>query len=106
MSRNTFERDNLVVNILIEHRGKEDPITQKELQSVLESHGYKIAHWSIGQVVNRIAYQRKLPICYVNGKGYYWASRRSEIEDTIADLRSRMNALQEHIDHLSKFLLF
>lgn len=101
----TYERDNLVVNTLMEHRGAEDCIIAKELQKILADHGYKLAQWSVGQAIRHIMYERKLPICFINGKGYYWAIRKAELEATIADLTSRMNALQEHIDHLSKFLM-
>ena len=45
-----------------------------------------------------------IPICGVNGAGYYWATTDGEIQETIADLESRKTALSEQIAHLKKFV--
>ena len=102
---NTYLRDNLIVEVLMEHRGAEDCITAKELQKILADNGYSVGQWSIGAIIRAIMYERKLPICFINAKGYYWAIRKADLEATISDLAGRQNALQEHIDFLSKFLI-
>lgn len=56
-------------------------------------------------MINDIAKEWGLPICFINAKGYFWATQKSDIQETIADLQSRINALQEHINHLKGFII-
>lgn len=100
------KRDNLFVKELREnHRGRENSITSEQASKFLGEHGFPIKKSHIGTMINNLAGERCLSICYTNGKGYFWATSKCEIQDTVADLQSRINALQEHIDHLNSFII-
>ena len=76
-----FKRDNLMVKVLREeHRGCENPMTSEQASKYLSEHGYSVKPRNIGTLINRLAIERILPICYINGKGYYWATRKNEIQ--------------------------
>lgn len=100
-----FKRDTLLFNWLREHKGEENRVTSHEIKKFLSDNGYSIKRNNVGSLVNKIMIERNAPICFSNVKGYYWATTREELEKTIADLESRRNALQEHIDHLKGFMI-
>lgn len=100
-----FTRNNLIVDELKKHRGKENAISSEYISRLCAENGYLIRPRNVGTVVNKLMMERSLPICYINGNGYYWANKSSEIEDTIKDLQSRIYALQEHINHLKCFVM-
>lgn len=100
-----FKRDNALVEILRECKGRENCKKANELAKLLWSKGYSDKSASIHTIVSRIKKERTLPICFC-ADGYFWATTRSEIENTVAELESRRAALQEHIDHLKQFLVF
>jgi hypothetical protein len=104
-SYDVFKRDTLVLNFLREHKGEENKVTSYDVKTFLEENGYPIKRNNVGTLINKIMYDRNAPICFSNVKGYYWATTREELEKTIADLESRRNALQEHIDHLKGFMI-
>ena len=100
-----FKRDTLLFNWLREHKGEANKVTSHDVQKFLEENGYSIKRNNVGTLINKIMYERNAPICYSNSTGYYWATTREELEKTIADLESRRNSLQEHIDHLKGFMI-
>lgn len=100
-----FKRDSLVLEFMKEHKGEENIISSHEIQKFLSDNGYCVKPRNVGSLLNRIMYERNAPICYTNGKGYYWAKTKSEIEKTVADMKMRQVALQEHIDHLKQFII-
>ena len=100
-----YKKDSLLVEFLKNHRGEENLVSGGEIVKFMEENGYKVNRVGVGVLVNRVMYQRNAPICFTNGKGYYWAKNRAEIEKTIADLDSRRSSLQEHIDHLKGFII-
>lgn len=104
-SLDTFRRDTLIFNWLREHKGKNNAVTSYDIQNFLGENGYSVKRNNVGSLVNKIMYDRHAPICFVNGKGYYWATTRDELQTTIADLEARRNALQEHIEHLKGFMI-
>lgn len=101
----SYRRQDAIIELLVEHRGKEEFITSNQLKKELAERGFEITTTYLGILINKAAFERNLPICYANGKGYYWASCKAEVNETIADLQSRINAMQKHINHLKKFLL-
>ena len=103
--KEVFERDNLLVDELRKHRGAEKAISSHEIVNFLSENGYEIKQRNVGTLVNKLMIERSLPICFINGKGYYWASKTSEIQATIKDLQSRIFALQEHIERLKCFIM-
>lgn len=98
-----FKRDNLLLEFLKSHKGKSNMVTSKDVKKFLADNGYKTSN--VGNVISKIMYERNAPICFSNGKGYYWAQTREEIENTIADMEMRRASLQEHIDHLKNFII-
>lgn len=100
------KRDNLFIKELREnHRGSENALSSQQASKYLGEHGFPLKASHIGTLVNKLALERCLPICYINGKGYFWATSKCEIQATVADLQGRINALQEHIDHLNSFII-
>jgi uncharacterized small protein (DUF1192 family) len=99
-----MRRDNILADYLFNHKGAENAATKHDIANYLAAQGFPQNLNSVGDLVNRIAAQRHLPICAANGKGYYWAINKAEILATIADLEGRIAALSEHIDRLKIFL--
>lgn len=98
-----FKRDNLLLEFIKAHKGKANFVTSKEVGKFLAENGYKVLN--VGTVITKIMYERNAPICFLNSKGYYWATSREEIEITIADMKSRIASLNEHIEHLNNFII-
>jgi hypothetical protein len=100
-----FKRNGILLEFIKEHKGKENIVTSEQIADFLNAKGYKTDRQYVHYLVNAVMYERHAPICYFNAKGYYWASNRAEIENTIADLERRKAALQEHINHLKNFII-
>lgn len=101
----TFKRDNLLVEFIREHKGRSQAVSSKEIAKYLSSKGYETTPWAVNTCVKHVMYDRHLPICFVNAKGYYWSVSKDEIQKTIADLSGRIEELQRHIDHLNSFII-
>lgn len=99
-----FKRDNLLVDIIFQHKGKENAIGTQELASALNERGYKTRHEHIHHLVNRVVYERHLPICAVGHCGYYWATSKQDIQLAIDELQGKIQGLQERIDLLKSFI--
>lgn len=97
-------RDNILVEYLYNHKGAENAASQYDIASYLEAQGYKQKLGTVASLIRRITKERYLPICSINGKGYYWASSKADVQAAIADLEGRVAALTEHIDRLKMFL--
>lgn len=101
----TFERDNLLVDIIFHHKGKENIISAKEIVAILTENGYETRRSSIHQVIRKVMFERRLPICSANSKGYFWATSKEEIQMTIDDLQSRIAEMTNRIEHLQSFII-
>ena len=99
------KRDNLVVDTIFKHKGRENPISAIKLREILLDNGYKVNVINIGSLVNKIKFERKLPICFVNSKGYFWATNKQEIALTIKDLKGRALKMLEHAEFLQSFII-
>lgn len=100
----TLRRDNLLVDILFQHKGKENAISTKELQRTLSERGYKVQFDCVHSIVKRIVFERHLPICALVHKGYYWGATKQDLQSCIDALQEKMNGLQERIDLLKSFI--
>lgn len=100
------KRDNFIVEIVKSHRGLGNTISTKQICKELTDNGFAVSCGSLPEIIKKIAFERNLPICSSNTKGYYWASCRADLDHTIADLQSRIKALQEHIEHLQQFFIY
>lgn len=102
----TFKRDNLLVDFIYQHKGAKNVVSTKEIAKYIEERGYKQKVETINMIIRRLVFERKLPICSINSKGYYWANTKQEILDTIADLEGRIAEMKNRIELLNSFVLF
>ena len=100
----TFKRDNCLVDIIFQHRGKENAIGTQKLVVALDEKGYKVKPDATHGVVTKIVLDRHLPICALTQKGYYWATSKQDLQGCIDELQDKINGLQERIDLLKSFI--
>lgn len=96
----TFVRDELVINVLKQHKGVHNSISASELA---KQTGVKRDY--VHTLVRKIMYKYHLPIGSINSNGYYWIISKKDIENSIEHLEARKNALDERINHLKSFLM-
>ena len=99
-----FKRDNELVDIIFNHKGKGNAIGTKELVSLLNERGYTVKPDQVHSIVGHIVANRHIPICSVTNCGYYWATSQQDIQSAIDDLQEKANGLQERIDFLKSFI--
>ena len=97
-------RNDLLVMFLREHRGMENAVSVNEIQKFMAEFGFQVGEKYVAAIITKLKLERKLPICSRKHKGYFWAVRQSEIRTMIDDLASIRDSVQEHIDHLQKYL--
>ena len=102
--KETIKSDNLLVEFLLAHKGKANVVSSKEIAKYLTDCGYGITVQSVNVKVKRVMKERRLPICHLSCYGYYWANTKDELKESIADLESRIMAMNEHITHLKSFI--
>lgn len=99
-----LKRDNLIVDIIRSHIGEENAISCKEITKLLQENGYSTKNNTVHTIVSKIIRDRYLPICSLNGKGYYFPKNKQDIESAIAHLQSRVDEIQSRIGFLKQFL--
>lgn len=100
----TINSDNALVDFLVEHKGKANVVSSREIAEYLTECGYQIKVGCVSAKVKRVMIERHLPICHLNSNGYFWASSKMELREIVADLESRIVAMQKHIKHLESFI--
>ena len=100
-----IKRDNLLVEYLLEHKGREKAVSRYDIAEYLTANGYTQRASTVHILISSILKERHLPICSVNGKGYYWAKTKADILSSIDELQSRITAMTEHIEHLKNFIM-
>lgn len=104
----TFEKnakvENLLIDFMIGHKGIEQAVSSKELCIFLAEKGLLIDRRSAGAKLIKLSVERHLPICHDPNRGYYWAKSRDDLLRSVDDLKSRIVALQNRIDHLQSFI--
>lgn len=101
----TLKRDNLLVDFLFQHKGKDNIVSSKQICEFLNERGYHIKPECINAIIRRVMFERRLPICSLNSKGYFWATTKEEIQKTIDDLQGRIEEMQNRIEHLKSFII-
>ena len=101
----TVKRDNLLVEYLLEHKGREKAVSRHDIAEYLTENGYEQKASTVHIIISSILKERHLPICSINGNGYYWAKTKADILASIDELQSRITAMQEHIEHLKNFIM-
>ena len=100
----TYQRDDEIVRILNAHRGRRNAIGANEIRKCLRLKGYSVQSHTVRTRIKKIMYERHMPVCFDNSKGYYLPSCREDVLAVIADCESRIDALKEHINHLNQFI--
>lgn len=100
----TLKRDNLLVDIIFQHKGKSNAIGTKEIVQLLTEKGYEMRADILHQTIRRVVTERRLPICSVCHHGYYWATSKKDVQNAIDDLQGKIQGLQERIDLLKNFI--
>ena len=100
-----IKRDNLLVEYLLEHKGREKAVSRHDITEYLTANGYPQSAGTVHGIIERLIQERHLPICSANKKGYYWAKTKADILASIDELQSRITAMQEHIEHLKNFIM-
>lgn len=103
--KENIRKENIVVGTLFEHKGEESAITAQELADILKRNGFNIQKRSLNNMITKIKLERRIPICYMRSKGYFWATKKSEILATVRDLRLMIASLEEHAQFLESFIM-
>lgn len=103
--KETLKRDNLLVDFLRKHKGVENAITAYEICDYLSQNGCVVKPRSLNGLITRLKMERTIPICYVRSKGYFWASCKGEILNTINDMLLMIGSLKEHVKFLESFIV-
>jgi hypothetical protein len=101
----TVKRDNLLVEYLLDHKGRENAVTRYDIAEYLTDNNYPTKPQTLHSIISKLIMERHLPICSINGKGYYWAKTKADILASIDELQSRITAMQEHIEQLKNFIM-
>ena len=64
-----LKRDNLLVEFIKAHKGRNQAVSTKEITEYLGSKGYKTPITSLLPIIRKIMYERNLPICFVSMGG-------------------------------------
>lgn len=99
-----YKRDNLIADIIFQHKGKENAIGIRELALALREKGYKVQDDHIHIIVIKIIFDKRLPICSNVHYGYYWATNKKDIQFAIDELKNKIGSLQERIELLESFI--
>lgn len=105
-AKDKVKRDNLLVEFLLNHKGQENAVNRYDIADFLTSKGFLQSASTVHGVIAKIIEERHLPICSLNGKGYFWAKSKDDILVSIAELESRIEALKEHISFLENFIIY
>ena len=100
-----MKRDNILVSFLAQHRGGDECVSSKEIAEYLGEQGYKTLSDTVPTIVRKVMFERMLPICSLNSKGYFWAETQDEIQRSINELQGRIYEMQDRIELLNKFIL-
>ena len=65
----TVKRDNLVVEFLIDNKGRENALSKYIIADYLTENGYPQRADTVHGIIERLIRERHLPICSINGKG-------------------------------------
>lgn len=99
------KREKIFIDLMRNHRGEENSINYADIITIMNTYGFKMSHDCLRNFITQIKLKNRLPIVYTRGKGYFWAKRKSEIENTIKDLILMQSSLQEQVDLLREFVM-
>ena len=74
-----IKRDNLLVEFLIDNKGRENAVSKYIIADYLTDNGYPQSAGTVHAIIERLIQERHLPICSINRKGYYLAKTKADI---------------------------
>ena len=101
----TFKRDNAIVAILKEHKGRKNAIKSMVLSNLLRERGYNLHHTAIHNVITKLINERDLPIVSSATWGYCWGVTKEDFVIARDELISKVEELNRRIDHYNKFII-
>ena len=101
----SFERDNLLTEYLLAHKGIDNAVTRYDIAKYLSENEYNQKPSTVHTIIDRIIRERHLTICSKQSKGYFWAKTKYDILTCIDELQARADSLLNHINHLKKFIM-
>lgn len=102
---NDYERDTLlpvIVRGLQNKIGADKVITGSKIIRCMKYHGYKLDGPRLRKIINHIRANELVPCLVSTSAGYYVATSADEVDDCIASLQGRVNAIQANIDALEQ----
>lgn len=99
------EREKALYDLIWEHKGRDNAIGTAAIAEHLAKLGYPMTATAARHLVVELARKWRLPICHLNGKGFYFATCKDDLRDSICDLQSRIAAMQERIKILESYIL-
>lgn len=98
------QRDKALVDLIHEHRGKENAISTRHIVREMSNKGYDTSYDAVPVLIRHVTQIKKVPICSAKGYGYYWAESNEDIYDCITELEKKISGLQKRIDFLKKYI--
>ena len=103
--KDNLRKENLIVDTLWQHKNIDNSIQAKQPCDILRQNGFNVKTRSINSIITKIKFERKIPLCYIRGKGYFWGRKKEEIALTVRDLRLMIKSLEEHAEFLESFII-
>lgn len=101
----TLKRDNLIIQILLRHKGRDNAIDYRGLTKEVSANGFELKEASVHTIIARIKFERNVPICSLDSGGYYWAKNKQDVLESINHLQKKVDGLNEHIEFYKNFLI-
>lgn len=70
----------------------------------MNERGWKTKPDNVHTIISKITLERRLPICAVVNKGYYWGTSKQDILSCVNELSSKIEALQIRCELLKSFI--
>lgn len=100
----TIERDDLLVEVLKAHKGRDNALSSRDIARMLSDNGFPTLSESVHGIVATVMFERHLPICSLSRKGYYWGITEEDITMAIEDLMGKADSLVARAKHLEGFI--
>ena len=102
--KNIVKRDKCMLAILKKHTCKEDTITGEQITKELRDLGFDVTVHTVHGRIGDLMYENWLPIVFANKRGYYWATKREDIEACVRGIEATIQGLEKRLRHLKSFL--
>lgn len=97
------KRDRFILKTLKKYNSKENCILAEDLVKLVKNAGFEITVSCLRARLQDLAIENWLPICH-SQNGYYWATKREDIEHCVQLLESKIEGYQKRLRHLKSFL--